>query len=106
MIIRGLIECADISPNNIYVTRKDKDRLFEINNVFRDVIIVNTLQDIMQNAQMIFVCVKPVEVKNVLPEIATLMKDDTHIISLAGSVSMDNLQSVIYGKISKYMPSN
>jgi len=105
MIIRGLIENANINSNNIYITRKDKARLCEIKNIFKDVIVVDTCQAIMINAQIIFICVKSAEMKNILIEIAPFVKNETHIISLAGSVSMNNLQSVINGKITKYMPT-
>jgi pyrroline-5-carboxylate reductase len=105
MIIHGLIEYANISPDNIYVTRKNKDKLYEINHAFKGVIAVDSCQSIMSNAQIVFLCARPVEAKSILSEIASLIKDDTHIISLAGSVSIKNLQSTIQGKITKYMPT-
>ena len=105
MLIYGLIKYANVSPHNIYVTRKNKDRLNEIENAFKDVVTVSACQDIVKNAQLVFLCVKPAEIKNVLLEIAPFVNDDTHIISLAGTVSMSSLQSVIHGKITKYMPT-
>ena len=103
MIINCMIKYANIHPNQIYVTRRDKNRLHEINDIFEDVITVNTLHDVMVNADIIFICVKPMEIKAILPEIASLVTDKTHIISLAGSVSISNIQSVLSCKITKYM---
>ena len=105
MLIHGLIKYANINPINIYVTRKDKERLNEVNSVFEDIIVLTDSKDIVKNASIIFICVKPAEVKNILLEIAPFVRNDTHIISLAGSVSMNSLQSVIHGKITKYMPT-
>jgi pyrroline-5-carboxylate reductase len=105
MIMRGLIAFSDISPSRIYATRKNKDKLHEIADSFKGVTAVDSCHTIMKDADIIFLCVKPLEYKAVLAEIAPLMTSDTHIVSIAGGVSIDNLQSMIHGKITKYMPT-
>ena len=105
MIIHGLIEYANINPNNIYVTRKDKNRLNEINCVFKNVLAVTACKDIMEKARIVFICAKPKEIRDILSEIAPFVRSDTHIISIAGTVSINNLQSIIHGKITKYTPT-
>jgi len=65
MIIRSLIEYAGINQNNIYVTRKIKERLCEVNDIFNNVIAVGNCQDIVSSARIVFICVKPVEVKSI-----------------------------------------
>ena len=105
MIIHGLIEYANINPNNIYVTRKDKNRLDEINCVFKNVHAVAACKDITEHARIVFICAKPKEIRDILSEIAPFVRNDTHIISLAGTVSMNSLQSIIHGKITKYIPT-
>ena len=105
MIIRSFIEFSGISPSNIYVTRKSKDKLHEIGDAFKGVNAVESCRDVAENAQVIFLCAKPLEIKEVLAEILPFVNSDTHIISIAGSVSVENLQSVFCGKITKYMPT-
>ena len=105
MIIHCMIEYSKVIPRTIYVTRKNKDRLGEINAVFKDITVVNSCQEIMENAQMVFLCAKPIEIRDILVEIAPYVKDNTHIISIAGSVSIDNMQSILNGKITKYIPT-
>ena len=105
MLIHGLIEHSKVSPSNIFVTRRDKSRLNEINEAFNDVHVLNTCLEVAKSVHIIFICVKPAEIKRVLSEIAPSVTSDHHIISLAGTVSMDNLQSIIHGKVSKLIPS-
>ena len=66
MIIHSLIKYSNINQNNIYVTRKNKDSLNEINTIFKEVHAINTCQEIMENAQMVFLCAKPFEIKDIL----------------------------------------
>jgi len=105
MIIRGLTEYAGINPPDIYVTRKDKAKLHEIGDTFGGVVAVETCRDIVENADIIFLCPKPLEIKGALLEIVPFATESTHLISIAGCVSIDNLQSVFHGKITKYMPT-
>lgn len=105
MLIHSLIEFSKVSPGDICVTRKDKTRLIEISDIFAGVKVYETAQEIAQNARMVFLCVKPAEIKSVLLEIKPYINSDTHIVSLAGTVSMDNLRSIVSGKISKLIPT-
>lgn len=104
MLINGLIKYSKVSPSAIFVTRKDKSRLNEIKETFNEVCILETCSDIAKSVDVIFICVKPMEIKSVLSEIAPFITSK-HIVSLAGTVSIKNLQSVYNGKISIMIPS-
>jgi pyrroline-5-carboxylate reductase len=105
MLIRSLIEYSGVRPDNILVTRKSKDRLSEVGTTFNGVKVFGNCSEIVKNSRIVFLCVKPAEIREVLLEIASHITDNNHIVSLVGTVAMSNLQSVIRGKISKMMPS-
>lgn len=105
MLMHGLIKYSNVEQSSICVTRKDKERLYEISGMFPGVKVYEACRNIAQNARVVFLCVKPAEIKDVLLEIKPFVSADTHIVSIAGSVSLDNLQSVIPGKISKMIPT-
>lgn len=105
MLIHSLIKFSKVNPGSICVTRKDRARLHEAGNMFPGVKAFDTCRETAENARIVFLCVKPAEIKGVLLEIRPFINNDTHIVSLAGTVSMDNLDSVLKGKISKLMPT-
>ncbi len=105
MLIHSLTEFSKAGPGNICATRKDKTKLHEISGMFPGVKTYDTCGETAKNARVVFLCVKPAEIKGVLSEIKPFIKSDTHIVSLAGSVSMENLDSTIHGKISKLIPT-
>ncbi len=105
MLIHSLIKYSNVKENSICATRKDKEKLYEINGMFPGTKIYESCCDIAQNARVVFLCVKPAQIKGVLLEIRPFICADTHIVSIAGSVSLDNLQSIIPGKISKLIPT-
>jgi pyrroline-5-carboxylate reductase len=105
MLIHSLIKYSKVSPGIICATRKDKTKLHEISDTFPGVKTYDTCREIAVNAHIVFLCVKPAEIKGVLLEIKPFIKSGTHIVSLAGTVSFDNLDSIIRGKISKLIPT-
>ena len=105
MLIHGLIEYSKVAPHDICVTRHDKSRLNEITDAFNGVTAFEICSDVAKHSRIVFLCVKPAEIKGVLLEIAPYIASSTHIISLAGTVSIDNLQTIAHGKISKLIPT-
>jgi pyrroline-5-carboxylate reductase len=105
MIINCLIKYGNINPGEIFVTRGDKSRLSEIGGMFEGVTALTTSREVEERADITFLCAKPAGIKEALAEMATVAKSGTHFISLAVVLSMDELQGLYPGKITKYMPT-
>jgi pyrroline-5-carboxylate reductase len=105
MLINSLIKYADVSTSDIAVTRKDKNNLHEFNDIFKGINTFSTASDVVINSKQIFICTKPAEIKIVLEEIRHLVRDDNHIIFLAGTVSLCNIEKVLSAKITKLIPT-
>ena len=56
-------------------------------------------------ADMIFLCVKPGDLKGVIEEIGPVRKHGSMLVSLNGSVPFASLESIADGKIAKTIPS-
>lgn len=69
MLIKGLIKSGQVRQEQIIVTRKDKSRLDEIKNTWPEISITQEIMEVIKKAEYIFICVKPLEYKNILNEI-------------------------------------
>ena len=54
---------------------------------------------------IVFLCVRPVDLKSVLSEIAQDLSSDSFVVSLNGSITFDMLSKIFSGKIAKVIPS-
>ncbi len=54
---------------------------------------------------IIFICVRPIDIKNVLTEIKENLRKDTILISLNGSIQFRQLEKICKNKIAKVIPS-
>jgi pyrroline-5-carboxylate reductase len=105
LLVKGFINSGLVHQEQIIVTREDKNRLNEIKNVWPDINTTWSNTEIVKAAKYIFICVKPLQYKNILIEIEPYISEEKHIISIAGSVTIENIESIINCKITKVMPT-
>jgi pyrroline-5-carboxylate reductase len=105
MIIKCLINYAGVAPRDIYVTRADTSRLNEINAAFEGINAVASPVEVVKQAKTIFLCAKPDGIKAALTEMKLFASRDTHFISLAVVLTLEQLNGIYEGKFTKYMPT-
>lgn len=105
MLIRGFIESGRVKQEHIVVTRKDKSRFDEIKKTWPEISIAQDVVEVVKNAECIFICVKPLEYMNILSEIKPFLYPHHHLVSIAGTVAIENLEKVVDCGITKVMPT-
>ena len=62
-------------------------------------------QEAATEADMVFLCVRPVDMKDILLEIREYLKEDALLVSLNGSIMFEQIEQIYKGKIAKAIPS-
>lgn len=105
MLLEKIISSKLIPEVNIFVSNRTLEKIEMLKEKYT-VNICRTNTEAAENADVIFVCVRPADIKTVLEELVTVMDADKHIISLNGSIKFDQLEKICTGnKISKVIPS-
>ncbi|MDR1839616.1 MAG: NAD(P)-binding domain-containing protein [Treponema sp.] len=106
MIFYKFIEAKVIPENNIFLSNRTYDKIIDLKTIFPKLNIYKSNRDVAKNANILFICVKPFEIKYVLTEIIAEVNDDCHIVSLNGSVLFEQIEKICKNrKISKVIPS-
>lgn len=105
MLIDAFIRSGKISPDEIIVSTRTKSKLAELKTRWNNIHITEDNNDIARYAKYIFICVKPLDVRNVLSEINGNIDSDTNIISIAGPVSIKLIEELTHAKVTKLTPS-
>lgn len=105
MLLNGFISSGKIKQNEIIVSTKTKCKLETIKAKFNKINIAQSNMEVAKKAKYIFICVEPLEVKNILGEISKFTTPETHIISIAASVAIENIEKIFNGKITRVIPS-
>lgn len=105
MMLQGFLKSGVIAPEEIIVSTRTKSKLNEIKNDFKGINIAKDNSEVAQNAHYIFVCVEPLDVQHVLREIKGFLNTESIIISIAATVSIENIESLTHAKVVKLIPS-
>jgi pyrroline-5-carboxylate reductase len=106
MISSKFMESKIIPEPNIFISNRTFEKIIDLKTFYPLLNICKNNMDTAKNADILFICVKPLEIKTVLFEIFEGIKDNCHIVSLNGSVLFKQIEQICEGrKISKVIPS-
>jgi len=105
MLIGSLIGSGRILPEEMIVSTRTKSKLQDIKNLWDSINVTEDNCEVARRAKYVFICVKPLQVKDVIIQIKPHITPDTNIISIAGSVPMRFIEEVSGAKVTKLTPS-
>jgi pyrroline-5-carboxylate reductase len=106
MIFTKFIESKTIPESNMFISNRTYEKVMGLKTIYPLLNICKNNIDVAKNVDILFICVKPLEIKTVLLDIFKKIKDDCHIVSLNGSVLFKQMEQIcVNRKISKVIPS-
>lgn len=105
MLVNKFAESILILNKNIYVSNRNRDKMYSISKMYPSINICISNNEVVRNSDVIFICTKPLELKNVIEEVKDNIISDKHIVSINGSIMLENMQYICKAKISKVIPS-
>lgn len=102
MILEKLSESKTVGNENLYVTNRTYEKIAHLTGIYN---VCKTNMELASHADIVFICVRPADIKIVLNEIMSIVREDTLIVSLNGSVTFEFMEKVINHKIAKVIPS-
>lgn len=101
MLLCKFSEYAGLDKQSILVSNRTSDKLREAENIAT----ITDNHGVAGAADIIFICVRPVDLKGVLEEIRDDIRPDALLVSLNGSISFQSIHKVISSKTAKVIPS-
>ena len=102
MITEKIAASGVLNAGDIFVANRSKEKL---QTIPEGVIVCESNADVAKNSDIVFLCVRPIDLKNVLSEIASSISTNSFVVSLNGSITFDMLSKIFSGKIAKVIPS-
>lgn len=102
MILEKLSLNSSLLDGKLYVTNRNYDKIACLSEEYH---LCKSNQELVTEVDIIFICVRPVDMKNVLEEIKHSIRENQIIISLNGSITFEQLEKVCRNKIVKAIPS-
>ena len=101
MLLWKFSEAGNIDKQDLFVSNRTESKLEEAKNIANAV----KSKELASLCDIVFVCVRPVDLKAVLEDIKDSINPDALLVSLNGSVSFETIRKVIDIKTAKVIPS-
>ena len=102
MLLNKFADANIIEPDCMYVSNRTQEKLKEADG---KAMLCKSNRVVAQNSDILFLCIRPTDMKTVLTEIQSDLKPSTLLVSLNGSISLDLIQRIIKHKTAKVIPS-
>lgn len=102
MILEKLAESGTIDSKELFISNRTIEKINHLKKMYN---VCSSNSKLAEKADIIFICVRPSDMKSVLEEIKSNMKDNSLIVSLNGSIKFEHIEQVIDSKIAKAIPS-
>lgn len=101
MLLWKFSQNGNIAKEDLLAANRTPEKLDEA----ADIATITDNRTVAGEADIVFVCVRPSDLKTVLEEIRDSLRKDTLVVSLNGSISFDSIHRVISNKTAKVIPS-
>jgi pyrroline-5-carboxylate reductase len=106
MILSKFVQSNVVDECNLFVANRTFEKIAGLNKTYQKINICGNNRDLAKEVDILFICVKPLEIRMVLTEIIKEIKNNCHIISLNGSVLFKQMEQICASeKMSKVIPS-
>ncbi|HML05379.1 MAG TPA: pyrroline-5-carboxylate reductase dimerization domain-containing protein [Methanobacterium sp.] len=105
MIIEGLLDSSVLKRDDVIISNRTLNKLDKIKKEYPEIEITNDNEYLASECQKIFIFVGTFAVKEILEDIKKHINPNTHIIHISAALTLENIEKVFEGKITKIIPS-
>jgi pyrroline-5-carboxylate reductase len=105
MLVDGLISSNRLDQEEVVVFTQTPQKLMALKERYPKIGVAGNNVEAVEKSDVVVICVKPLSVKTVLEEVKGALNENKHIVSIAACVTIDDLESIFNGKITKVIPS-
>ncbi|MDP4162297.1 MAG: late competence protein ComER [Bacillota bacterium] len=105
ILAEALIEGKAISPSSMLITNRTQSKANMLKNKYSKIMVMNNAAEVASLSSLVFVCVKPFDVYNILQDISPLLTKDKCLVSITSPISTLHLEKIISCSVARAIPS-
>ena len=105
MLINGFLKSGILSPKETVISNRTMAKIENLAQEWKGITLTTDNRKAARESDLLFICVRPLDVLPVLREIKSDLKGSTHLVSIAGCVTVNDIESQFQGQVTKVIPS-
>ena len=105
ILVESFVDSKAVPPENITITNRSIEKAFKIQSKYPDLHVAETAEEVVRASDIIFLCVKPLDIHPLLTKINKKLTSDKCVISITSPVSVAQLQTLVTCQVARIIPS-
>lgn len=105
MLMNGFLKSGVLSPKETVVSNRTMEKIENLAQEWKGITLTTDNRKAAGESDLLFICVRPLDVLSVLREIKSDLAGLAHIVSIAGCVTINDIESQFPGQVTKVIPS-
>lgn len=104
IITEAFINSGEVNDHNIIVTNRTIEKAFNLKNKYSNITVVKTAEEVLV-ADLIFICVRPLDIHPLLHKIKDSLTKDKCIVSITSPIKVPQLEAIVPCSVARVIPS-
>ncbi|SDI84928.1 late competence protein ComER [Alteribacillus bidgolensis] len=105
MLTEVMIERGGIPEKNMFIFNRSLEKSLHFERSFPDLNIANNLPELLQHTDVVFVCVRPAQYKDILSELKKHLTYDHILATITSPVLLEDLEYLPARRVVRTVPS-
>jgi len=105
MLINGFLRSGVLKPEEAAISNRTMTKIEYLAQEWKGITLTTDNRKVARESDLLFICVRPLDVLPVLHEIKGDLTSSTHLVSIAGCVMINDIESRFPGQVTKVIPS-
>lgn len=105
ILLESFIESAAVTPSQLIITNRTIEKALALTANYHDIQVVEDPKAVVVEADVIFLCVKPLQFHPLLLELSDVLQEDQIIISITSPLQVEQIESIVPCKVARIIPS-
>lgn len=105
ILIESFIESLAVPPSKLTITNRTIEKALAIKNSLPDIKVVATNEDVVKGSDLIFICVKPLEIHPLLHQLSSSLTRNKCIVSITSPIAVEQIEAIVDCQVARIIPS-
>jgi competence protein ComER len=105
ILVEALIDGKAISPSSVMITNRTKSKALLLKDKYNEISVGETPVEVAVQSDLVFICVKPLDVLKVLHKIKPQLTNDKCVISITSPISTSQIENKVTCSVARVIPS-
>ncbi|MCC3356650.1 late competence protein ComER [Bacillus sp. REN16] len=105
ILIESFVESLAIPPSKLIITNRTIEKAIVIKNSLPDITVASSNEEVVRACDLIFICVKPLEIHPLLHQLSSSLTSNKCIVSITSPISVEQLESLVNCQVARIIPS-